>query len=68
VDLHPGEDLLTHEPSLDVDVWSTIDQPGQVDGHWVTFVGGRVFHQVVWQEFLILNLGTLLVQVVVVVF
>ena len=75
---HPREDLLSKEPSLDVDFRRSIDEPRQVDSHGVSLVSGSILHKVVWQELVITNvkasisdgllISLLLLQMVVVVF
>jgi len=77
VHLHAREDLLTDEPGLDLDLRRSVDQPWQVDGNGVTLVGRRIGNEVVWQELLICDVKTsiinccvlvILTQVIIVVF
>jgi 5'-3' exonuclease len=55
VDFHAGEDLLTHKPCLNVDRRRSTDKPWQIYGNRVSFVGGRIFYQVVWEKVVIIG-------------
>lgn len=56
MNFHPGEDLLAHEPRLDIVKGSSIDEPWQIDGDWVALECGCIFRHVIRKEVVVVNL------------
>lgn len=71
---HSGEDLLAHEPCLDLVEGCTVDEPGQVDTNLIPLECGGVFRKIIGQKVVIIQISgclsasaAILAQVIVVV-
>ena len=56
MNLHTGEYLLSHEASLDLIEWSTVNKPGQIDRDRIALESRCILSHVVWEEVIIFDL------------